>query len=80
MEIQFWRLPAIEANQGLKKSAIQDRINAGLFPRPVSLGGNAVAWISDEVQAVNAARVAGKSDDEVRALVTRLHDARRVAA
>jgi len=32
-----------------------------------------VGWPSDEVEAINAARIAGKSVDEIRQLVIRLH-------
>ena len=35
----------------------------------VELGG----WPSNEIAAINAARIAGKSDEELKALVTRLH-------
>lgn len=80
MEISFWRLPAVIENQGLRKSAIHARIQCGLFPRPIQLGGKAVAWLPAEIQAVNAARVAGKSNDEIRALVRRLETDRLKAA
>jgi prophage regulatory protein len=81
MNINFWRLQDVEASQGgLKKSAVYARVSTGLLPRPVSLGGNAVAWLAHEIQAVNAARVAGKSDDEVRTLVARLHEQRTATA
>ena len=80
MEINtFWRLPVVERDQGLKKSAINDRIHAGLFPKPVSLGGNAVAWVASEIRALNSARIAGKSDAEIRILVEALESARRSA-
>jgi prophage regulatory protein len=40
----------------------------------------AVGWPSEEVQALNAARIAGKSDEEIRALVVKLEAARKAAA
>ncbi len=33
-------------------------IDAGHFPAPVQLGPNSVAWVSDEVEAFEAARIA----------------------
>ena len=33
----------------------------------------------NEVEALNAARIAGKTDDEIRALVAKLEAARKVA-
>jgi prophage regulatory protein len=47
---------------------------------PVSIGGRSVAWPEQELQAVNRARVAGKSDDEIRALVRQLEADRTRAA
>lgn len=44
----------------------------GLFPRPVKLG-RVSARPSEAVNAVIAARIAGKSDDEIRAIVEDLH-------
>jgi prophage regulatory protein len=46
----------------------------------VSLGARAVGWPSGEVAAINAARIAGKPDEEIRALVVKLEAARKAAA
>ncbi len=70
----------VEAACGYSRSTIYLRISQGLLPQPVRLGPRAVGWPSDEVDAINAARIAGKSDAEVRELVTRLHAARQAAA
>jgi prophage regulatory protein len=50
----------------------------GLFPKPIKLGPRMVGWLAREVTAVNQARIAGKSDEEIRALLARLMHARRV--
>lgn len=34
---------------GLSRSSIYDRMNAGLFPKSVSLGCRSVAWVESEV-------------------------------
>jgi hypothetical protein len=44
----------------------------------VSLGARAVGWPSDEVDAINSARIAGKTDEEIRALVAKLEADRKV--
>jgi prophage regulatory protein len=74
------RFPVIKSGLGLSRTTVHRRIIDGLFPRPVSLGGRAVGWPAHEIEAVKAARIAGQSDEEVRALVDRLHAARKVAA
>jgi len=70
------RRPRVEEAIGLSRSTIYLRVSQGLFTQPVSLGPRAVGWPAGEVSAINAARIAGQSDDEIRALVTQLHNAR----
>ena len=66
------RRKGVEAENGYSRSTIYLRISQGLFPKPVRLGPRAVGWPASEVASINAARIAGKSDDDIRALVTRL--------
>ena len=73
------RLPAVKSESGLSRSTIYLRISQGLWTKPVSLGARAVGWPSGEVAALNAARIASKTDDEVRALVAKLEAARKSA-
>lgn len=73
------RLPAVKAQCGLSRSTIYLRISQGLWTRPVSLGARSVAWPAAEVHALNAARIAGKGDADIRALVARLQAARTAA-
>ena len=70
------RLPSVKAESGLSRSTIYQRIADGLFPKPVSLGARAVGWPSGEVTALNSARIAGKSDADIRLLVQQM-EARR---
>ena len=74
------RLPAVKASTGLSRSTIYLRIAQGLFTKPVSLGGRAVGWPAHELAALNAARIAGRSDADIRDLVVRLEAARKAAA
>ncbi len=68
------RMPAVKAETGHRSHAsIYNAVNAGLFTKPVPIGQRSVGWPSDEVQAINAARIAGKTDEQIRELVTTLH-------
>jgi prophage regulatory protein len=71
------RLPAVKAETGYSRSTIYLRISQGLWPRPVNLGPRSVGWPASEVAAINAARIAGKTDLEMRDLVGRLQIARK---
>ena len=66
------RLPAVLERMGLRTTSIYGHAKAGLFPPPVKLTGRCSAWPEHEVAAIITARIAGRSDDEVRALVARL--------
>ena len=74
------RLPDVKAATGLARSTLYLRIATRTFTHPVSLGGRAVGWPAHEVGALNAARIAGKPDEEIRELVTKLEAARQAAA
>ena len=74
------RLPAVLKRRGRSRSSHYADINAGLYVKPVQIGSRAVGTPEDEVDALNAARIAGKSDDEIRALVLKLEAARKAAA
>ena len=68
------RMPAVKAETGHRSHAsIYNAIKAGLFTKPVPIGERAVGWPCNEVQAINAARIAGKSQADIRELVNRLH-------
>lgn len=68
------RMPAVKAETGHRSHAsIYNAIKAGLFTKPVPIGQRSVGWPSSEVQAINAARIAGNSEAEIRELVKRLH-------
>jgi prophage regulatory protein len=74
------RLPVVLRERGRSRSAHYLDIQQGLFTRPVSIGARAVGWPSDEVATLNAARIAGKSDAQIRVLVAELEAARKSAA
>ena len=70
------RLPAAKSESGYSRSTIYLRISQGLWTKQVSLGPRCVGWPRHEVAALNAARIAGKSDEEIRVLVRKLEAAR----
>lgn len=74
------RRKQVEAAGCGSRSTIYLRIEQGLFPKPVKLGSRAVGWPAREVAAVNAARIAGKSDNDIRKLVQQLHAMRSEGA
>ncbi|MFH1980363.1 MAG: AlpA family phage regulatory protein [Pseudomonadota bacterium] len=79
MKRTILRMPDVKRESGLSRSTIYLRIEQGLWTRPVPLGARAVGWPSNEVETLNAARIAGKSDDEIRELVSTLEATRKNA-
>lgn len=77
MSIEILRRPQVERLTGLARSTLYDRVKQGLFPKPIKLGAKAIAWPESDVAAINSARIAGKSDVEIRELVVALEFARR---
>lgn len=73
------RLPTVKADSGLSRSTIYLRIEQRLWTKPVKLGARSVGWPANEVAALNAARIAGKSNEEIRALVGKLEASRKFA-
>jgi len=80
MTYQILRLPAVKERTGLSRSTVYLRIAQGLLTHPVSLGGRAVGWPTNEVASLVAARIAGKPDAEIRALVAQMEAARKTLA
>lgn len=72
----LFRLPVVQQSTGDSRSTIYRKIKLGLFPRQVAIGGDRVGWPANEVQAIIDARIAGKSDDQIKALVADLEAAR----
>ena len=75
--ITLLRLPAVLKRRGKSRSSHYADIKAGLFVKPVLIGMRATGTPDNEVEALNAARIAGKNDEEIRALVVKLEAARK---
>lgn len=51
------RIQKLSKVVGLHPSTIYRRIARNTFPRPISLGGNAVGWLEGEIAEWQAARI-----------------------
>jgi prophage regulatory protein len=72
--MKMLRMADVKAITGNKShSSIYERIRAGTFPAGVLIGRRSKAWPDYEVESVNAALVAGKSNDQLRQLVSKIH-------
>lgn len=73
----IWRIGTCKAEAGYRSHAsIYGLIREGLWTQPVKIGERSSGWPDDEVRAINAARIAGHSDDQIRELVKQLHTKR----
>lgn len=59
------------------KPSVYRDIQAGLLPKQIKLGPRSSGWLSSELHAVLAARIAGVDADGVTLLVNRLHKERQ---
>jgi len=75
----FLRLKRVMDVMGISRSTVYLRIRQGLMPPPVKLGERCSGWPNYEISAINAARVAQKSDNEIRELVAHLQRQRMTA-
>lgn len=69
------KLPRVLELTAKSRSTTYNDIKEGLMTQPVKIGGEnsqSVAWPEHEIHAINAARIAGKSNDEIRRLVSSL--------
>ncbi|MDD2919318.1 AlpA family phage regulatory protein [Rhodoferax sp.] len=73
----IFRLPAVKSESGYSRSTIYLRISQGLWTKQISLGPRCIGWPANEVSALNAARISGKTDAEIRDLVVKLEAARK---
>lgn len=70
------RRPEARSQFGVSNSTFYEWIKLGLMVPGVALGHRSVGYASHELDAIAAARIAGKSEDEIRTLVRNLIAAR----
>ena len=78
--VNFLRLPAVMAKRGRGRASTYNDVAAGVLTAPVSIGPNCKGWPDYEVESINRARIAGKTESEIRALVEELHRSRKAVA
>lgn len=79
--MRLMRLPEVKQETGYRShKSIYDLVRDGLLTKGVRISAQSVAWPAHEVHAINVARIAGKTPDEIRALVKRLHEKRQEMA
>ncbi len=64
------KINQVSAITGHSRSKVYADIKAGKFPPPIRLGTRTVAWADNEINAWITAKIAGKTDDEIRSLVS----------
>jgi prophage regulatory protein len=70
------RLPQVRSTTGDGTTKVYQDIQDGLLPRPVKRARSSY-WPEHEIDAVVAARIAGRTDDQIRILVAELVAARQ---
>ena len=71
--IRLLRIDRVLDVRGVKKTKHYSDVASGLWTKPVPISEGLRGWPDNETRELVAARIAGKTDDEIRALVTRLH-------
>lgn len=71
------RRPEVLKLLQISRSNLYKKIEQGLWPKPISLGSRAVAWLSSENEQVLNAMIAGKSQEEIKQLVEILENSRK---
>ena len=74
--VNSFRPPEVIAIRGTSKSQFYNEIAAGLMTRPIKPSAKLAFWPASEVEAIQAARHAGHSPEQMRELVKRLHEKR----
>jgi prophage regulatory protein len=76
MPIQFIRPRVLNSRRGTSNTTTYRHVAEELLPPPIRIGPNTSVFIEHEIDAIDQARLAGKSDDEIRTLVRQIVAAR----
>jgi prophage regulatory protein len=72
--MKLLRMPAVKGKFGHRSDAsVYNDIRDGKFTTGVAIGQRAKGWPDYEVDAIITARIAGKTDAQIRELVKALH-------
>jgi len=72
----FLKYQKVTEVMAMSRSTLRLRIKQGLVTPPIKISERCIVWPEHEISAINAARVAQKSNDEIRELVTQLQQKR----
>lgn len=78
--IQLIRRPEVIKLSGRSKSALFLDEQSGLIPPAISIGDRAVAYLKHEIETVIQARIEGKTNEQIKALVQELIEQRKKIA
>ena len=79
-DLKIIRREAVLNRSGMSKTWLNDRVNDGLMPPSIALGGRAVGWLKHEVDAVLAAMAINSSEEAIKELVNNLVSQREYIA
>ena len=74
--LKILRIKQVKERTGLPNSTIYYHIQQGIFVSPIKFGERISGWIESEVEAIMGARIAGKDEAEIKALVQSLQNQR----
>lgn len=78
--MKLLKKPEVLALIAKSNTTLYSDIKQGLMTPPVPIGENSVAWPQHECNAINAARMAGKKNNDIKQLVHDLVELRKVVA
>ena len=70
------RIKEVMEISGLKRSTIYNYISLGIFPSQIKLGERCAAWLESEISEVNFARIAEKTEQQIKDLIAKQRDLR----
>lgn len=71
-DLQLLRRKEVIRLTARSRSSLLNDEKAGLFCPPVSIGGRSVAYVKHEVDEIIKARIQGKSNQQIKSIVTQL--------
>jgi prophage regulatory protein len=77
MHIKIVKQPSLLEQFAFSKSTLFSQIKKGLMPSSILLGDRAVGYLQHELDGVLSARIAGQSNEQIKALVKSLVDQRK---
>jgi prophage regulatory protein len=78
--MRLLREPEVRSAFGFRSTtSIYNSLSEGLLTKPIRIGQRAVAWPENEIETIIGARISGKTDEQIKQLVSEL-TRRRVMA